>query len=78
MDTQTNASQILQDALHLPLSARAFLAERLLESLDADPEFALSEKWREEIALRCAEIDSGKTTLIAEEHAFAQAFAVLT
>ncbi len=32
--------------------------------LDLDHDFAVSQEWLEEIQRRCAEIDSGKTTLL--------------
>lgn len=77
MNMETNATQVLDAALHLPHPARAFLAERLLESLDSEPDFPLSEKWREEIVRRCDDIDSGKVELVSGEQVFEQAFEAL-
>jgi heat shock protein HspQ len=74
---KTTATQLLDAALHLPQPARAFLAERLLESLDVEPGFALSDKWIEEIANRCDQIDCGEVELLSEEQAFKQAFEAL-
>lgn len=75
---ETKATQVLDEALHLPHPARAFLAERLLESLDAEPDFSLSEEWREEIARRCEQIDSGEVQLVSGEQVFEEAFEAVT
>jgi len=56
--------KILDEAMQLEPTARAFVAETLLESLDLDQDFVVSQEWREEIRRRCAEIDSGKATLL--------------
>jgi len=71
------ATQVLDNALHLPHQARAFLAERLLESLDAEPDFALSKEWQDEIARRCDEIDSGTVNLVSADQVFDHAFEAL-
>ena len=58
------AKKILEDAMRLEPTARALIAETLLESLDFEEDFAISQAWREEIRRRCEEIDSGKARLI--------------
>jgi len=68
MPVKPNASKILEEALSLDETARAFVAEALLESLDIDDDSEISEAWRAEIRRRCADIDSGKTQLIESEH----------
>ena len=73
----TEASTLLDSALKLPQSARAFLAEKLLESLDAETSHEISDEWRAEIKRRCAEIDRGEVELISAEDAFARAFAAI-
>jgi len=65
---------ILADALKLPLTVRAYLAERLIESLDTADDAALSSAWREEIMRRCREVEEGKVTLLAAEEVFAEAY----
>jgi putative addiction module component (TIGR02574 family) len=76
--TMTNeTTQVLNAALHLPHKARAFLAERLLESLDTEPEFPISSQWLTEIRRRCQEIDRDEVDLIPEEQVFKQAFEAL-
>jgi hypothetical protein len=71
------AAQVLEEALHLPLPVRAFVAERLLESLDAEPGFPLSPEWVKEIDLRCQQIDRGDVELISGDVVFDKAFEAL-
>jgi len=49
-------------ALHLPPGERARLIERLITSLDVDPE--VEEAWAAEVERRQAEIDSGTVSLL--------------
>jgi putative addiction module component (TIGR02574 family) len=49
-------------ALHLPPGERARLIERLITSLDVDPE--VEEAWAVEVERRQAEIDSGAVSLL--------------
>jgi hypothetical protein len=79
---KVDATQVLDAALHLPRPARAFLAEKLLaekllESLDAEPGFPLSEEWPNEISRRCEQIDRGEVELIPGDKIFEQAFRAL-
>lgn len=71
------AEKIVSEALELPPSVRAFVAEKLLESLDAVPGGDLSPKRREEIRRRCSEIDRGTADLRDAEAVFARAYAAL-
>ena len=64
-------ANITDEVLHLPRESRAFLAEKLLESLDFDEEFPVSAEWMEEIHRRCREIDEGTVNLIPAEKVFA-------
>lgn len=64
MPAKPDPKKILDEAMQLEPTARAFVAETLLESLDLDQDFAVSKEWLEEIRRRCAEIDSGKATLL--------------
>ncbi len=73
----SQAAQVLDAALHLPHPVRAFLAERLLESLDAEPAFEVSTEWRREIGRRCKQIDQGEVELIPGEEVFTRAFEAL-
>jgi len=67
------AEQIVADALELPAAARAFVAEKLIESLDADAGAELSPAWKQEIRRRCQEIDRGQVKLRDAEAVFSKA-----
>lgn len=56
--------KIIEDAMQLEPTTRAFVAESLLQSLDFEEDFPLSEEWVQEIRRRCEEIDSGKAVLV--------------
>jgi len=64
--------KVLDEALQCEPTTRAFIAETLLESLDFEEDFDLSQAWREEIHRRCQEIDSGKPALVESESVFAE------
>ncbi len=55
---------MLSEALHLPIEARAALADSLLDSLDAEVDADAEEAWRDEICRRLQEIDSGAVKLV--------------
>ena len=59
----TTVDMIISEALGLPPQARAFVAEKLIESLDAEPGAKLSPAWPEEVRKRCREIDEGLVEL---------------
>jgi len=50
------------EILRLPAAERARLVERLIASLDTDPE--IEEAWATEVERRQAEIESGATSLL--------------
>jgi len=64
MPAKPDPKKILDEAMQLEPNTRAFIAETLLESLDLEQDYPVSPEWLEEIRRRCAEIDSGKTTLL--------------
>lgn len=64
--------KIIEDAMQLEPESRAFVAESLLQSLDFEEDFSLSEEWKQEIRRRCQEIDSGQATLIEGEKVLSQ------
>ena len=72
-----NAEQIVAEALQLPAAARAFVAEKLIESLDAEAGSELSPAWKEEVRRRCREIDQGHAQLRDADVVFAKARASL-
>jgi len=49
------------EALRLPAADRARLVERLITSLDADPD--VEEAWAAEVERRSAQLDSGEASL---------------
>jgi putative addiction module component (TIGR02574 family) len=57
-------AELLSEALHLPIEARAALADSLLDSLDAEVDADAEEAWREEIYRRLQEIDRGAVQLV--------------
>lgn len=65
--------RMVEDALSLPRESRAFLAEKLLESLDYDEDFGISPEWLSEIRRRCREIDEGRAELVPAAEVFAEA-----
>ena len=73
----TTAERVVTEAMALPPALRAFVAEKLIESLDAPDTPPLSAKWREEIRRRCAEMDRGTVELQAADKTFAKAYAAL-
>lgn len=73
----TAADQLIADVLGLPLQQRAFVAEKLLESLDAAPSAELSPEWRAEIRKRSREVETGTAALRDAEEVFKNAYAAL-
>ncbi len=69
--------QVVSEALELPPSARAFIAEKIIESLDAAAGVELSPQWKEEIRKRCNEVDQGLVQLRDAESIFEKAYAAL-
>ena len=61
---------ILEEALRLPRNSRALIAEKLLESLDLGDDFDVSEEWRNEITVRCEQIDNETVKLIPSARVF--------
>jgi hypothetical protein len=61
----------------MPAQVRAFMAEKLIESLDATSAPDLSDAWREEVRRRCREIDAGQVELRDAAAVFTKAYAAL-
>ena len=66
----TTLEEMTTEALALPVEARAFLVEKLLESLDEQEDFSISEAWMKEITKRSREIDEGRVQGIPAEQVF--------
>jgi putative addiction module component (TIGR02574 family) len=71
------AEKIVSEALALSPQARAFVAEQLIESLDASTDTEISASWREEIRKRCREVDEGTVELGAAADVFTKAYSAL-
>ncbi len=69
---EKNAENIAKMALGLSTTARAYIAELLLESLDFEEDFEVPEHWMDEIEKRCREIDAGEVDLIDGNTALAE------
>ena len=67
-----SVNQMLAEALTLPAHVRGFIAEKLLESLDYEEDFQLSEEWLNEVRRRAREIDEGIVTTIPASQVFAE------
>lgn len=72
-----SAEKIVIEALSLSPHARAFVAERLIESLDASPGQALSPAWHCEVRKRCREMDVGDVEFREAADVFAKAYTAL-
>jgi hypothetical protein len=66
-----NIETITEQALKLAPAARAYIAEILLESLDYEEDFLVSEAWLQEMQKRCQEIDADPSLLIDGENLIA-------
>lgn len=62
-----NGKMILEEALQLEPGTRAMIAETLLDSLDFEEDFEVSQACRDEIQRRCEQIDRGEVELIDSE-----------
>lgn len=66
----TTVDSLFHAALELPANAREELAERILRSLDANPDLELSPAQEAEIERRVEEIRQGTAKLIPAEEVF--------
>ena len=60
----SDASKLLEEALKLPLEARAALAGSLLDSLDETVDENVEEAWALGIVRRLEEVQSGKVRAV--------------
>lgn len=67
----------MAEVLSLSPQARAFVAGKIIENLDSEPEVVLSPAWQEELRKRCHEIDEGTVELRDAEDVFARGYAAL-
>ena len=69
---KADAKKNLEEAMHLDPSTRALIAETLLESLDFEEDFEISQAWQDEIQRRCEQIDRGEVELIDSDTVMAE------
>ncbi len=62
-------TELLKQALTLPVAERAELAGSIIESLDDTRDESVEAAWTEEIARRMAQLDSGQIEPISFEQA---------
>jgi hypothetical protein len=67
-----SVEQVMKDALSLPKPLRAWLAEKLVESLEFDVDDTIQTLWISEAKKRRDEIRSGVVQPISGEEALAQ------
>lgn len=72
----STVEKIMDEAMGLPPALRAFVAEKLIESLDVQ-DYPLSATWQAEIRRRCAEIDNSTDRLRDADTVFKNAYASL-
>lgn len=67
-----SVEEIADQALQLPIEARARLADILAESLMCDPLSDFEQRWLDEAVRRIAEVESGRVVPIPGEEALRQ------
>ena len=67
-----DAKKILEEAMQLEPATRAFIAEALLEGLDFEQDFEVSQAWRDEIRRRSDQIDRGNAELVDSDTVMAE------
>jgi hypothetical protein len=69
---EIEVNEIVKSAMSLPSNFRASIAEMLLESLDFEEDFPVSNEWMDEIEKRCKEIDERKVEIISGDEGLSQ------
>ena len=69
---KADAKKILEEAMQLEPATRAFIAEALLEGLDFEQDFEVSQSWLTEIQRRCNEIERGNAELVDSDTVMAE------
>lgn len=69
--------QILQEIALMPAPMRAFIAEKILETLDVEEQIDLSPEWMSLIQQRISNIDDGIVQMVGAEEALNQIWSEL-
>ncbi len=67
---KNNIESLLKEILVLPKEMRAFMAEKILESLESDSDIDISDEWLDEIKRRKREIEDGTALLVPMDEVF--------
>jgi len=74
----TTAQKVCIEALSLPRSSRAEIAERLLSSLEESMDAGSKRAWKQEIRRRQREIREGKTKLLPSDEVMRSALRAIS
>ena len=69
--------QILQEVALMPAPTRAYIAEKILEMIDAEEQINLSPEWISLIENRVADIDAGVVQMVKADDAMKQIWSEL-
>ena len=69
--------QILQEVALMPAPTRAYIAEKILEMIDAEEQIHLSPEWISLIENRVADIDAGVVQMVKADDAMKQIWSEL-
>lgn len=73
-----SSEKLVAQVLSLPAQSRAYLAEKLIESLEIEAGAELDDNWKNEVARRCREIDEGHVEPIPSDKAFARVLSAIS
>jgi len=74
----TTAQKLCIEALSLPRKVRTEIAERLIASLEDEPDVRSEKEWKEIIRCRRREIREGKAKLIPADEVMAKALRAIS
>lgn len=69
--------QILQEVALMPAPTRAFIAEKILEMIDAEEQINLSPEWISLIQKRVSDIEAGEVQMVKAEEVMKQVWSEL-
>ena len=69
--------QILQEVALMPAPTRAFIAEKILEMIDAEEQINLSPEWISLIQKRVLDIEAGEVQMVGAEEVMKQIWSEL-